>query len=279
MGAYRGDLGQFFAMLGLPSAPDAAALAAIDAAALRQYLEGLFDRGYSKRSIARKLAAVRSFFRFIFRERVVAQNVARTIRTPKQGRPLPRVLHEAEAARLVEAPTGTHPIALRDRAILETLYASGVRVSEIAGLRLWQLDLSLGIARVYGKGSRERVVPLGSAAIAAIDAYVRKGRPALAAHARGGAPDAVFLNARGGALSDRGVRMVVQRYAPGLLPGRRVSPHTFRHSFATHLLDHGADLRTVQEWLGHASLSTTQIYTHVTRSRLSEVYRHAHPRA
>ncbi|MBX6350801.1 MAG: tyrosine recombinase [Clostridia bacterium] len=288
--AYRADLLQFLRALGLPEAPPAASLAALDGRALQAYLAHLAERRYARRSIARKLAAVRSFFRFLVREGLVAHDSARSLSAARVPRSLPRALSEREAQALVEAPQGEHPLALRDRAILETLYASGVRVSELAGLRLGDLDLSLGLARVMGKGRRERLVPLGTKAIAALDRYMREGRPQLLRRAGaatddaagagpGSAGEAVFLNARGRPLGDRGVRLIVRRYAPALLPGYRVSPHTFRHSFATHLLDRGADLRTVQEWLGHASLSTTQIYTHVTRARLRQVYRDAHPRA
>lgn len=288
LAAYRADVRQFLASLGFPAVPSPEMLGAVDGRAMRQYLVALAERGYSRRSVARKLAAVRSFFRFLARERIVARDAGRTLSASRVPRALPRALAEPEAAALVEAPSGEGPLARRDRAILETLYASGVRVSELAGLRLGDLDLSLGFAQVTGKGGKERLVPLGTKAIAALDDYIREGRPELARRAREGggqgrgrraAGEAVFLNARGGPLSDRGVRLVVRRYAPFLLPGYRVSPHTLRHSFATHLLDRGADLRAVQEWLGHASLSTTQIYTHVTRARLRQVYREAHPRA
>lgn len=293
--AYRRDLLQFFEVLGIGARPEARVLTGVQALAVRHYLARLQEAGYARKSVGRKIAAVRTFFRYLVREGVMDSNPAKAVATPKQARPLPRALQESEAEAIVEAPSGDDPLSLRDRAILETLYASGMRVSELAGLSLRDLDLSLGFARVWGKGGKERLVPLGTEAIAAIDRYVRLGRPALAARARsrGAAPDggaatarrrnadgdAVFLNHRGRRLSDRGVRDVVQRYAPRLLPGRKVTPHTFRHSFATHLLDHGADLRTVQEWLGHANLSTTQIYTHVTRARLRQVYRDAHPRA
>ncbi|MBE3590247.1 MAG: tyrosine recombinase XerC [Firmicutes bacterium] len=287
LAAYRRDLIQFFEVLGVGPRPEARVLGAVQAAAVRHYLASLQESGYARKSVGRKIAAVRSFFRYLVREGVLAANPAKAVATPKQGRPLPRVLNEPEAEALVEAPSGDDPLSLRDRAILETLYASGVRVAELAGLSLGDLDLSLGFARVTGKGGRERLVPLGSEAIAAIDRYMRLGRPALAARRRAAAVgsgaradgEALFLNHRGRRLSDRGIRDIVQRYAPRLLPGRRVTPHTFRHSFATHLLDHGADLRSVQEWLGHANLSTTQIYTHVTRARLRQVYRDAHPRA
>jgi integrase/recombinase XerC len=239
-----------------------------DVRTLRRYLGHLLDAGYARRSVARKLAAIRAFFRYRGLED------ARLPRLPKLPRTLPRSLRSYQMAAVVSVPEGDDPRALRDRAILELLYATGVRVSELCGLDLEDVDSSYGLARVLGKGGRERIVPVGSAAIEALGAYLKLGRPALAGAS--GCP-ALFLNRGGGRLSTRSVRSIVTRACEQA--GVRGSPHTLRHSMATHMLENGADLRSVQEVLGHASLSTTQIYTHVTRERLKAIYDAAHPRA
>lgn len=279
--AYASDLVQFFAFLGfeegLPSAPD---LERVDHLQVRRYLGWLQGQGYTKRSVARKLAALRSFYRFLCREGRLALNPVKGVSTPRMGLRLPRFLDAGEMAGLVEAPRGDSPGELRDRAMLETLYAAGLRVSELVGLNLEDVDASAGMVQVLGKGGKERVVPLGSQAIAALDRYLPVGRDRLlAGRAGGGTEKALFLSRLGRRISTRSVRNIVQRYSEGLDAARRPSPHTIRHSFATHLLDNGADLRAVQELLGHASVSTTQIYTHVTRERLRAVYQQAHPRA
>lgn len=277
--AYASDLAQFFLFFGpedrLPSLED---LAALNHAHLRRYLAFLQSRGYTRRSVARKLAAVRSFFRYLCRLERLDHNPVAGVSTPKVGRQLPRFLHVPEVAAILEQPSLDSPLGLRDRALLEVLYASGLRVSELVGLDLDAVDSSAGYVRVMGKGSKERIVPLGSEAIAALGAYLESGRPILRSR-RDDRERALFLNRFGRRLSARSVRNLVQRYGGEALSGRRPSPHTFRHSFATHLLDNGADLRAVQELLGHASVSTTQIYTHVTRERLRAIYEKTHPRA
>lgn len=281
LNAYAGDLNQFFAFLGYEEeTPSLEELAGVDHRAVRRYLAYLQAHGYARRSVARKLAAVRSFFRFLCREERLERNPLRGVATPRLGQRLPRHLPVEEVNALMERPDPHTPLGRRDRAILEVLYASGLRVSELCGLDLGDVDASNGLVRVRGKGGRERVVPMGSAAIAALGVYLKEARPRLAAAAGGrGEPNALFLNRQGQRISPRGVRNIVNRYSGEVRPGRPVSPHAVRHSFATHLLDNGADLRAVQELLGHASISTTQIYTHVTRERLRAVYQKAHPRA
>jgi len=248
----------------------------VDHLLMRDYLGSLQARGLSRHSIARKLAAWRSFFRYLHREEVIAENPLSRLSSPRLEKRLPQFLFPDQCRALVEAPPADTPLGLRDRALLETLYAGGMRVGELVALNVDDLDLARGQLRVAGKGARERLAPLGSFAVTALENYLTRGRPELAAPGSG---RAVFLNFRGGRLSVRGVRKIVDKYVEQLSLEGRISPHTLRHSFATHMLDNGADLRAVQELLGHVRLSTTQIYTHVTRERLKEVYRRAHPRA
>ena len=231
-------------------------------------------------SLGRKLSALRTFYRFLVREGLAPANPARAVASPKRPKKLPEVLPEEEVAALVETPKLAAPLELRDRAFLELLYASGLRVSELTGLDLGDLDLAQGLVRVLGKRQKERVVPVGSAARAAVARWLDEGRPVLAAGPDGPrARRALFLNYRGGRLSQRSVARRLSRavLASGL--PRHVHPHVLRHCFATHLLGNGADLRAIQELLGHASLSTTQRYTHLDWKRLAEVYDKAHPRA
>ncbi len=236
---------------------------------------------WSASSIARALVAVRSFHRFCVEEGLAAEDPAQDVRAPKVPAGIPKALTETEVEALLDAVIGDTPTALRDRAILETLYAAGLRISELVGLDRPDLELEDGLVRVFGKGGKERVVPIGRAARRALDEYLTHGRPAMARVGRSalGAQDAVFLNARGGRLGRQGCWGIVRAAAVRVGLEDRVSPHVLRHSCATHLLDHGADLRVVQEVLGHASLSTTQVYTLVTAERLVAVYQSAHPRA
>ncbi len=254
----------------------------LDLLALRAFLASLFGHNQPT-TIARKIAALRSFYRYQVRRGLARDNPAAVLRTPKAGRPLPKFLTVDDAFRVMDAPNEDahrpEPLRLRDKAILELLYGSGLRVSELSGLTLDRLDLPGAEARVLGKGSKERIVPLGVQSTAALEAYLAV-RPALRS-ARTGAhhPSAVFLGRNGTALSTRAVQNVVRRYG-ALGAGRGdLHPHALRHSCATHLLDAGADLRSIQELLGHASLSTTQRYTHVSINRLMEVYNRAHPLA
>jgi len=244
--------------------------------ALRSFLGELDARGLSRTTIARKLSAVRSFFAHLLRIGRIDVHPATGLRQPKKGLRLPSCLEREEVEALLVAPDATTPLGRRDRAILELLYSAGTRAAETVGLYVRHVDLSRGFARVFGKGRKERLVPLGSHAVRALTTYLADPeRP----RGRGEAADAVFLNYRGGRLSARSLGRLVDRYALGAGLRRRPTPHTLRHSFATHLLDAGADLRAVQELLGHAHLTTTQIYTHVSIERLRSVYEKAHPRS
>ena len=231
--------------------------------------------------VARKAAALRSFFRYLTREGIVARSPARELLTPKKGRPLPKALSEDAVVALLAFPDSTRADGLRDRAILEVLYASGMRASELVALDTTDLAVDSapgeGEARIRrGKGGKERIALLGHASVQALESYLATGRPSLS---QGKSSSALFLNRFGDRLSDRAVRRLFDRACSAVATSHKVTPHTLRHSFATHLLDHGADLRVVQELLGHSDISTTQIYTHVSDTRLKEVYERAHPRA
>jgi integrase/recombinase XerC len=252
---------------------------------VRAFSVWLHEHGYARTTIARRIAAVRSWFRYLCRQGTLESNPADGLRGPRQEKKLPHFLAEDSLAKLLRAPVADTPLGRRDRAILESLYSAGLRVSELTGLNIADLDLDSGLATVRGKGKRERLVFLGPDAQKAMKTWLTAREQLLAkaplssaqkAKARG---DAVFLNKNGTRLTSRSVGRLLEKYqkAAGLDP--RTSPHTLRHSFATHLLDHGADIRGVQELLGHRSLATTQIYTHVTTHRLKESYQKAHPRA
>jgi len=242
---------------------------------IRAYLQWLDRKGEQRSSMARKLACIRSFCRFLLRTNRIRRNPVEDIRTPKQLKRLPRVLNKDDAEALMSFPVGDTIGIRRDRAILETLYSTGARVSELVGLDLEHVRASEGLVYLKGKGGKERIVPIGDVALEAIHAY----RKSLHQPVRGTTqPTALFLNRRGGRLTARSVARLVARYSIRLTGGA-VSPHTLRHSFATHLLDEGADLRAIQEMLGHASLGTTQKYTHLATDQLLAVYDKAHPRA
>jgi integrase/recombinase XerC len=229
-------------------------------------------------SLGRKLSTLRSFYRFLVREGLAPGNPARAVASPRRPKRLPQVLPEEEAAALVEAPSALEgPLALRDRAFLELLYGSGLRVSELTGLDVADLDLGQGLVRVLGKRRKERIVPFGTQAAEALRRWLEEGRGAVEVRGRG--DGALFLNHRGGRLTPRSVARRISRWVLAAGLPRHVHPHVLRHSFATHLLGNGADLRGIQELLGHASLSTTQRYTHLDWKRLAEVYDRAHPRA
>lgn len=244
----------------------------VDHLLIRSFLARLHARGIKKASAARKLACLRTFFRYLCREGILDRNPARTILSPKTERRIPGHFDEGQMARFLDLPGGT-PAALRNRAILELFYATGIRCSELVGLDLEDIDRDGRTARVLGKGQKERVVPFGKPAAAALLAYlaVRSGLSPR--------DEAVFLNLRGGRLTDRSVREVVKDRILALAMEQKASPHTLRHSFATHLLERGADLRAIQELLGHSSLSTTQRYTHVNTRHIMEIYSKFHPRA
>lgn len=242
--------------------------------AVRAYLQWLDQQGNKPSSLARKLAAVRSFYRYLSRRGMVNDNPVDGMRTPKQPKLLPRVLTKDDADALMTFPAGLTVWSLRDRALLETLYSTGARVGELVALDIGDVREPEGLVRLQGKGRKERIVPIGEMALDAIRRY----RLSLPLPSAGVPPRALFCNQRGGRLTSRSVARVVNRYS-SRLAGGAVSPHALRHSFATHLLDEGADLRSIQEMLGHASLSTTQRYTHVATDQLLAVYDRAHPRA
>ena len=242
--------------------------------AVRAYLQWLDQKGNKPSSLARKLAAVRSFYRYLSRRGMVNDNPVDGMRTPKQPKLLPRVLTKDDADALMTFPAGLTVWSLRDRALLETLYSTGARVGELVALDIGDVREPEGLVRLQGKGRKERIVPIGEMALDAIRRY----RLSLPLQCAGVPPRALFCNQRGGRLTSRSVARVVNRYS-SRLAGGAVSPHALRHSFATHLLDEGADLRSIQEMLGHASLRTTQRYTHVATDQLLAVYDRAHPRA
>jgi integrase/recombinase XerC len=249
----------------------------VDALAVRSFLAAMTRRGLAKRSQGRALSAVRSLFRFACREGILAANPAQAVRTPKVPKTLPRHLRPGEIENLIEAPEGDEPLVRRDRAILELLYASGLRVSELVGLDWPDIDLSARVLRVMGKGGKERMVPFGRAAAEALRRWLEVWESVRSPGEDGSEP--VFLGARGRRLGDRSVRLLIDKWVDAAALAKGVHPHTLRHTFATHLLENGADLRAIQELLGHSSLSTTQKYTHLEVERLLSVYREAHPRA
>ncbi|MEE8218657.1 MAG: tyrosine recombinase XerC [Vicinamibacteria bacterium] len=269
--AYGDDLNQFSdyleGVLGRAPRPEG-----VDHVLIRGFLAELHRRGLKKTSSARKLAGLRTFFRFLCREGVLERNPARALQSPRLEKRIPAPLDEAQVEALLDVP-GDDVASVRARALLELLYATGIRCAELVGLDVGEVDLEARMVRVLGKGSKERIVPFGTRARTALRAWLRARlglRPKT---------DAVFINLRGGRLSDRSVRALLGRRVRQVSLTRRCSPHTLRHSFATHLLARGADLRAIQELLGHASLSTTQRYTHVDTRQLLEVYKKTHPRA
>ena len=282
LAAYRRDLRRYAAYLRRVGETDPTQ---VREATVAGYVDELRDARtddgaprYAPASIARAVAAVRSFHRFCAEEGLLASDPSEDIGSPRVPQGIPKALSEAEVTALLDAVTGDDPRALRDRAMLETLYGGGLRISELVGLDLADLDLHDGLVRVLGKGAKERVAPVGRTARAALGDYLTRGRPDLL-RTRGRAEDAVFLNARGGRLTRQGAWLVVRAAGDRAGLGDRLFPHVLRHSCATHMLDHGADIRVVQELLGHASLSTTQVYTKVSPERLRAVYDAAHPRA
>ncbi len=248
----------------------------VDRFLLRHYIASLLKQGFDKTSIAGKLSALRSFYRYLMRENIVSSNPLLTVSSPKLERRLPSFLSVDEVKLLLERPDTSTPHGQRDKAIVELLYAAGLRVSEIAGLDVSNLNLETKEIRVWGKGSKERIVLMGEPAAAALDLYLRGGRNQLLGQSR---TEALFVNRYGKRLSGRAIQMAIKRYAVEAGLDKRVHPHMLRHSFATHLLDGGANLRVVQELLGHANLSSTQVYTHVTQAQARKVYLAAHPRA
>jgi integrase/recombinase XerD len=243
---------------------------------LAEYIGWLREQGLSPRSQARHVHSARGFFRFAVREGLVERDPMENLRPPKASRPLPRCLTSAQVEALLASPRTDGPVGLRDRAMLEVMYATGLRASEVTALESANVDLELGLVRVFGKGRKERLVPFGREAAAWVRRYLDGARERLA---RGRASRVLFLSSRGGALSPTGLWGLVRRHAVAAGVAAVLTPHVLRHSFATHLLEHGADLRALQAMLGHSDISTTQIYTHVTRERLRQVYDSFHPRA
>lgn len=248
----------------------------INAMDIRGFLADLKSHSYTKSSMSRKLACLRSFFKFLSRENILENNPVAGIQTPKREKRLPIFLNCDEVTHLLDAPNKGNWEEKRDKAILETLYSSGLRVSELVGLNHEDVDFFGGLLRVRGKGKKERIVPVGRVAMDAIKDYLSQTKTK---NNDAGFKKPLFMNRLGGRLTDRSIRRMILKYARRIALNKDVSPHTLRHSFATHLLDRGADLRSVQELLGHENLSTTQIYTHVTTRRMKEAYESAHPRA
>ncbi len=268
---YTNDLLEFFDYV---RGNRISSLKKIDKHTLRGYLAHLMEKGFAKSSIARKLSAIRSFYRYLMREELVSASPVATTASPKLDRRLPSFLTVEEAKRLVESPDLSQPQGQRDRALLELLYASGLRISELVNMNVEQVNLVTNEVRVWGKGSKERVVLIGNPAARALSTYLSQGRSELLG---GKKNNALFVNRYGGRLPARSIQKILQKYARTI--GKKVHPHMLRHTFATHLLDGGADLKVVQELLGHADLSSTQIYTHVTQSRARKIYLSAHPMA
>lgn len=281
--SYRADLEQFREFLISQESlgdgePGDVSLQRINHLSIRAYLSHMY-RSYKKSSLGRKLAAIRSFGKYLTEEGIVSQNPAEIVATPRQEKLLPTVLPVDEVFALLKTPDSTNAWGARDQAILETLYSSGLRVSELVGLSDGDVDFSSGLLKVLGKGRKERIVPVGEKALAALRGYLPKRDGVLGDENGRSSKGPLFINRRGGRLTARSVARILNRHVLRCALARKVSPHALRHSFATHLLDAGADLRAIQEMLGHASLSTTQRYTHVSVDKLMEVYDRAHPRA
>ncbi len=269
--AYRRDLDQFRAFI----ERSGTSLAQAGRVEVLDFLAERMRSGASARSTARKTSTLRRFYQYLLREAAITDDPMAELRAPHIGRRLPDALSEADVERLLDAPEVTAPLGLRDRAMLETLYATGLRVSELVGLELARVDRAAGLVRVMGKGGRERLVPLGEESLGWLARYLSEARPDLLGQRRS---DFVFVTRRGGPMSRQAFWHLIRRYARAAGIERHLSPHTLRHAFATHLINHGADLRSVQMLLGHADLSTTQIYTHVANARLKSLHREHHPR-
>ena len=273
--AYRNDILQFLELEG----DEPGGFVEVNHLTLRRFLAWLKERNYSRRSVARKLSATRSFLFYLQKEGLISGGKWSAVARPKQAKELPKFLYYHEVIALLEAPDVNKPLGFRDRTILELIYSSGLRVSELVGLSVDSLQIEDRLIKVYGKGRKERILPVGRVAAAMVVDYLSSTRPVLNDYNKTGVTyRELFLNRWGKPLSDRGVRYIFNKYITQVSHKEGITPHSLRHSFATHLLEGGADLRVVQELLGHVSISTTQIYTHITRERLSEVYRLAFTR-
>jgi integrase/recombinase XerD len=263
--AYRADLEQLGEFLGSD-------LVKADEAALLRFMASRKGRSSSA---ARRLSSIKRFYQYCLRERLIDTDPTLKLDPPKRAPRFPKTLSEADVEALLAAPQVTRPIGLRDRAMLEMLYATGLRVSELVGAKTLEVNLDAGVVRVMGKGSKERLVPLGEEAVDWISRYIKEARPELKGKRE---PEALFITARGAGMTRQAFWHLIRRYGVRAIPGKALSPHVLRHAFATHLINHGADLRVVQMLLGHADISTTQIYTHVARERLKQLHAKHHPR-
>jgi integrase/recombinase XerD len=267
--SYRRDLGKFESYFpGANGVPDAEQI--------RRYIDSLYGCGLSSRSIARHTTTLRNFYRFLVAERAIERDPTELLPLPKHWSTLPKLLNREQVEAILRAPDPAQPKGARDRAMLQLLYATGVRVSELCGLRTGDIEMGLGVVRVTGKGNKQRLIPVGKPALAAVAAYLETGRPGLL---KGRASAYLFVTARGGRMTRQGFWKLLAGYGQKVGIFHHLTPHVIRHSFATHLLEGGADLRSVQTMLGHADIATTQIYTHVVRSRLRQVFDRHHPRA
>ena len=267
--AYRSDLS------GLATFLDSVSLLKVEQSHIQQFLATLLARGSKSSSSARALSTLRRFYRYQVRENRIELDPCAHVLSPKQGRPLPKAMSEQQVEKLLHAPDAEKPLGLRDRAMLEMLYATGLRVSELVAITLLEMNLDVGVVRIIGKGSKERLVPLGEQAVDWVLKYINYGRSALL---KGKNTDAVFVTARGTSMTRQAFWYLIKKHALVAGINNDLSPHTLRHAFATHLINHGADLRSVQMLLGHADLSTTQIYTHIARERLQSMHAKHHPR-
>ena len=270
--SYKRDLEDFLAF----AHKQGRKLDAVNREDIRRYMRSLYERSLSPRSVARHLVTLRTFFRFLSKEGSITKDPTAEIEAPRVGMSLPKYLTAAEVETLLAQPDVSTPLGLRDKAMLEVLYATGTRVSELIGLRWEDFEINLGVLRCRGKGSKERLVPVGKSALRALETYVREARPSLA---KGKSSPYLFLNNRGGGLSRVAFWMHIRDFGRKAKIATPITPHVLRHSFATHLLERGADLRSIQLMLGHSDISTTQIYTHVVKERLKQVYQEHHPRA
>jgi len=277
--SYRNDLSYFFNYLKNYEQINTDKIECIDHKIMRKYIVHLKENEYSGRSISRKLSSVRSFFKFIYKEEIINTNPALNLITPKIEKKLPNFLYIQEINKLIEAPSENTILGIRDRAILEILYGTGIRVGELVNLNIHDIDFNEKIIRVFGKGSKERILPLNNPSMEAIEKYLENKNAFSKKSIKANDKSALFLNSSGGRLTARSIRRIIIKYMKIAGLNKKISPHVLRHSFATHLLGGGADLRSVQELLGHESLSTTQIYTHITKERLKTIYKKSHPRS
>lgn len=272
---YKKDIESFISFL---EAEQIQNLQDVTYADARLFLTRLYEKSYSKKSMSRKISCLRSFYRYLYREQIVVENPFALVSLPKKDQYTPRFLYAEELMKLFELNDLTTPLGQRNQALLELMYATGIRVSECAAIQLSDIDFSLQTLLVHGKGKKQRYVPFGKYAKDSLHTYIQNGRVQLKSKSATNT-NALFLNNRGTTLTDRGIRLVIEKLMNKTAENIHISPHVLRHTFATHLLNEGADLRTVQELLGHENLSTTQIYTHVTKDRLKTVYMNHHPRA